>query len=214
MAHIQPSFLHFYLFRTRQNNTSFLLTSKDELKYPGGSFLNNPNFYPFGQQHFPLKNNSKPSPQIFRYIQRDRQDFAHTLNSLIFKPLFQISKITVSKIKSNPIPGGIPLTSQYFNTTKFSNPFYGDFPKYPVRQIFSNFLNPYLGEMSTKPGMASTSTQNRSHSRETPQNNFHSFSKHRSLPTALTTNMSILQTTSLMPRNPPRSRIKILSTMC
>ena len=114
MACIQPSFLHFYLFRARQHNTSFLLASKDELKYPRGSFLNNPNFYPFGQQHFPLKNNPKPSPQIFRYIQRDRQDFAHILNSLIFYPLFQIS---------NPIPGGpsqLSLDSnQYF---KFSRP--------------------------------------------------------------------------------------------
>ena len=95
MARVQPSFLHFYLFRRRQYNTSFLLTSKDELKYPRGSFLNNPNFYPFGQQHFPLKNNSKPSPQIFRFIQRDRQDFVHTFNPLISKPLFQISKITL-----------------------------------------------------------------------------------------------------------------------
>ena len=34
IAHIQPSFLHFYLFRTRQHNTNFLLTFKDELKYP------------------------------------------------------------------------------------------------------------------------------------------------------------------------------------
>ena len=42
MARIQPSFLHFYLFRPRQHNTSFLLTSKNDLKYPGGSFLSNP----------------------------------------------------------------------------------------------------------------------------------------------------------------------------
>ena len=92
----------------------FLLISKDELKYPRGSFSNNPNFYPFGQQHFPRQNNSKPSPQIFRYIQRDRQDFAHILNSLISNPLFQIS---------NPIPGGpsqLSLdTNQYL---KFSLP--------------------------------------------------------------------------------------------
>ena len=42
MARIQPSFLHIYLFRPRQHNTSFLLTSKDELKYPGGSFPKQP----------------------------------------------------------------------------------------------------------------------------------------------------------------------------
>ena len=120
MARIQPSFLHFYLLQTRQYNTSFLLTSKDELKYPEGSFLNNPNFYPFGQQHFPLKNNSKPSPQIFRYIQQDCQDFAHILSSLIFNPLFQIS---------NPIPGGpsrLSLdSSQYL---KYSRPLSGGKP--------------------------------------------------------------------------------------
>ena len=156
MACIQPSFLHPYLFRT-QYNTSFLLTSKDELKYPRGSFLNNSNFYPFGQQHFPLKNNSKPSRQFFQYI-RD-QDFAHILAFLISKHSFQISKITFSKTKSNPISGGIPLTSQYFNTTRFSILFLGEFTKYPARQIFSNFLDPSLEETSTKPGMP-TSTQN------------------------------------------------------
>ena len=42
MAHIQPSFLHFYLFRPRQHNTSFLLTSKDDLKYHGVSFPKQP----------------------------------------------------------------------------------------------------------------------------------------------------------------------------
>ena len=42
MARIRPSFLNFYLFRPRQHNTSFLLTSKDELKYPGGSFPKQP----------------------------------------------------------------------------------------------------------------------------------------------------------------------------
>ena len=36
MARIQPSFFHFYLFQARQHNTSFLPTSKDEIKYPGG----------------------------------------------------------------------------------------------------------------------------------------------------------------------------------
>ena len=41
---MQPSFLHFYLFRTRQHNTSFLLTSKDELEYTreGGVFPKQP----------------------------------------------------------------------------------------------------------------------------------------------------------------------------
>ena len=82
MASTQPSFLHFYLFRTRQHNTSFLLTSKDELKHPGVVFPKQPNlllsftivnegnsFIPlFGQQYFSLKNNPKPSPQIFRHI--------------------------------------------------------------------------------------------------------------------------------------------------
>ena len=68
-------------------------------------YLNNPNFYPFGQQHFSLKNNSKPSPQFFRFIQRDRQDFAHILP--ISYPvsnilLNRISKITFSKTKVEP----------------------------------------------------------------------------------------------------------------
>ena len=43
MARIQPSFLRFYLFRTRQYNTSFLLTSKGEIKYPPTLFF----FFPF-----------------------------------------------------------------------------------------------------------------------------------------------------------------------
>ena len=133
MARIQPSFLHFYLFRTRHHNASFLLTSKYELKYPRGSFLNNPNFYPFDQQHFPLKNNSKPSPQIFRYRQRDCQDFAHIPNSLISNPLFQIS---------NTIPGQFTKTQAW---------------TLPVPQIFST---PLWGKTFTKPGMASTSTEN------------------------------------------------------
>ena len=90
MARIQPPFLHFYLFQPRQHNISFLLTSKEELKYPGVLFLSNSNqllclllfplplglssfsfsivnevtffIYLFGQLYFSLKNNSKPSP--------------------------------------------------------------------------------------------------------------------------------------------------------
>ena len=42
MTCIQPSFLRFYLFQPRQNNTSLLLTSKGEIKYPGGSFPKQP----------------------------------------------------------------------------------------------------------------------------------------------------------------------------
>ena len=42
MARIQPSFLRFYLFQSQQHNTSFLLTSKGEIKYPGGSFPKQP----------------------------------------------------------------------------------------------------------------------------------------------------------------------------
>ena len=175
MARIQSSFLHFYLFQARQHNASFLLTSKDELKYPKGSFLNNPNFYQFGQQHFPLKNNSKPSPQIFRYIQRDHQDFKSILNSLISKPLFQISKITFSKTKNKPHSRG--------NSTNQTVLQYHKILKSILRGIHkisstTNFLDPSLGKTSTKPGKASTCTQNRSHSRETSQNpyNFNNFS--------------------------------------
>ena len=158
MAHIQPSFLHFYFFRTRQHNTSFLLTSKDELKYTRGSFLNNQNFYPPGQ-HFPLKNNSKLSPQIFRYIQ-DRQDFAHILNSLISKPLFQISKITFSKTKIKPHSWG--------NFTNQSVLLYHKILKSTPRGIhktsnttrFSKFFRPLSGGDLHKTWYASTSTQN------------------------------------------------------
>ena len=111
MARIHSSFLHFYLFRTRQHNTSFLLTSKDELKYPpgGGLSQSTQTFYPFGQQHFPLKNNSKPSLQIFRNIQWDRQDFKYILpisypvSNILFN---RISKITFSKTKVKPHSGG------------------------------------------------------------------------------------------------------------
>ena len=35
--------------------------------YPGCSFLNNPNFYQFGQQHFPIQNNSKSGSVNFHY---------------------------------------------------------------------------------------------------------------------------------------------------
>ena len=154
MACIQPSFLHFYLFRTQQN-TSSLITSKDVLKYPGGgSFLNNPNFYPFGQQHFPLKNNSKPSPQIFRYIQRDRQDFVHILPTLPSRLKFQTS-----------FQGD---HSQFRQATNQSVLQYHKILKSSLRGIhkissttrFSNFLDPSLGETFAKPGMATTSTQN------------------------------------------------------
>ena len=75
----------------------------------------------------------------------------------------------VSKFKNNllktknrtPLPGKFHLTSQYYNTTGFSNPFLGEFSKYPVRQIFSTIRNPSPGETFTKHGMASTNSQNR-----------------------------------------------------
>ena len=101
MACIQPSFLYFYLFRAQQHNTSFLLISKDELKYPRGSFLNNQNFYPFGQQHFPSQEQLKTESQIFQYIQQYRQDFSHIHNSNL-PPPFQISQKTFSKTKIKP----------------------------------------------------------------------------------------------------------------
>ena len=154
MAHIQPSFLHFYLFRTRQHNTSFLLTSKDELEYPGGSFLNNPNFYPFGQQHFP-KNNSKPSPQIFRHINVIIKIPTHRLNFLISYPvsniLFnRISKITFSKTKVKPHSRGNSQSSLATNqsvlqNTRFSNPFLIGIHKISRMTRFSNFPDPSQG---------------------------------------------------------------------
>ena len=127
-------------------------------KYPGCSFLNNPNFYQFGQ-HFPIQNNSKSESANFS-LHMIPSKFCAYLNYL---------QNTVSKFKNNllktknrtPFQGGILLTSLYYNTTGFSNPFIGEFTKYPGQQIFSNFLNLSPGETFTKPGMASTSTQNR-----------------------------------------------------
>ena len=101
MARIQSSFLHFYLFRARQHNTSLLLTSKDELKYPRGLFPKQPKLLSIRPTTFPLKNNSKPSPQIFRYIQRDVKVF-HLYLILISKPPFQISQKPFSKTKIKP----------------------------------------------------------------------------------------------------------------
>ena len=162
MARIQPSFLKFYLSRTRQRNTSFLLTSKDELKYPSFFFLNNPNFYPFRQKNVPLKNNSKLSPQVIRYIQRARQDFAH-IHPTSPNPF---KKITFSKTKVKPHSRGTihnpawPQTSQYFNTTRF-------------------FSIPLWGRSSENLVCLYQYPKYRSHSREISQNTseFHNFSK-------------------------------------
>ena len=134
MARIQPSFLHFYLFQTQQHNTSFLLTSKDELKYPGGlseatlplsfTIVNGVlySFIPFSQPHFPLKNNLKPSPQISLYIQ-DCQDFAQILPIsypiLNFKPHSRGTFTTQSLATNQSVFRGIHKIS---STTRFSTP--------------------------------------------------------------------------------------------
>ena len=72
------------------------------LKYPGCSFPNHPNFYPFSQQHFSHKTNSKSSPRISRYI-RYRQNFEHILDYLVSNPLFP--NILFNKTW-NPTTGG------------------------------------------------------------------------------------------------------------
>ena len=183
MARIQPSFLHFYLFRTQQHNTCFLLNSClrwVKISEVGASFLNNPNFYPFGQQYFPLKNNSKPSPQIVKILHID----------LICNPMFQIS---------NPIPGGpsqLSLdTNQYL---KFSQPpplGWGDLHK----TWYGFYQYPKYRSHSRE------TSQNTS--------NFHNFSKHRTRPTALTMDPKVYEHSPdniIDAWNPPRSRIKIL----
>ena len=192
------------IFSIAYENSFFFFLA---LKYPGCSFLNHPNFYPFSQQYFPLKNNSKPSPQIFRYM----QDFAHILNSNS-KPPFQFSKITFSTTKIKPHSRENSTNQSVFQYHKILKSLLRGIHKISST---TNFLDPSLGETSTKPGMASTSTQNRSHSRETSQNtsNYRNFSKlgpsHNPNygPKGIRVN---LQTTSLMPSNSPRSRIKIL----
>ena len=123
MASIQPSFLHFYLFRTRQHNTNFLLTSKDELKYPGGgwSFPSNPNLLLSfsivnGVLYLFIHSANHISP--FRTIHNRVHKFFGTYNEIL-KILYiyslishSVSNILFNKI-SNPIPGG-PLQLSLF----------------------------------------------------------------------------------------------------
>ena len=127
---------------------------------------------------------------------------------LISKPLFQ--NILFNKISNKRRKKYFPLSSSALVARSFETIPVDIGPNGPRLH-----LCPRMYSVSTnlhKTWYASTSTQNRSHSWETSQNtsNFHKISKHRIRPTALTTDMGIAQTTSLMPRNPPRSRIKII----
>ena len=76
-------------------------------------------------------------------------------------PVLKFKNNLLKTKNRTPFEGKFHLTSQYYNTTGFSNPFLGEFTKYPVRQIFLNILNPSPGETFTKHGMASTSSPNR-----------------------------------------------------
>ena len=83
MAHIQQSLFHFYLFRSRQHNTSILVASKDELKYPGGSFPKQPKpFIVFAT--FP----TAPRSIFFLFFNSYRSYFIYfSIWSTIFLPL-------------------------------------------------------------------------------------------------------------------------------
>ena len=122
MARIQPSFFHFYLFRTRQHNTSFLLTSKDELNILVGSFLNNPNLLSIRPTTFPPQEQFKTESTNFS-VHTTRSSKFCTYTS--YSPIpFKISKTKVKPHSRGTIHNSVwPLTSQYFNTTRFSNPF-------------------------------------------------------------------------------------------
>ena len=127
-----------------------------------GSFLNNPNFYPFGQQYFPLKNNSKLSPQIFWYIQRDRQDFAHILPTFPSRLKFQIpfqgdlwqniQYDKFSRIFSTPLwEGDLHKTWYGFYQYPKLIPYQGDFTKhFQFPQLFQTSNPPHCLNYGSK----------------------------------------------------------------
>ena len=99
-------------------------------KYPGCSFLNNPNFYQFGQQHFPIQNNSKSESANFS-LHMIPSKFSAYLNYLQ-NPVSKFKNNLLKTKNQTPFLGKFHLTSQYYYTTGFSNPFLEEFTKYPV----------------------------------------------------------------------------------
>ena len=87
MARIQPSFLHFYLFRPPQQNTSFLLTSKVEKKYPRGSFPKQPK-----PLFCPLLFTTVPRSTFFLFFNSKRGYFIYLFIQLVSVLYFSFKK--------------------------------------------------------------------------------------------------------------------------
>ena len=202
MARIQPSFLHFYLFRTRQHNTSFLLTSKDKLRYPRRSFLSNPklllSFSIVNRVHYLfiyLVNYISPSRTIQNRVHKSFGTYNEIVKILHIYSLSPIPFQIYSSIEfQTPFQGDLhnsawPQTCQYFN--KISKPFLGEFAL-PVPQDSQPLSR---GRSSQNLVCFSQYPRYQSHSRETSQNtsNFHNFSKHWTRPTALTTDPKVYE---------------------